>query len=67
MNNLERYIHLGDYIRQVDVSNRDLTVQNLLGLSISKQFIPSIANIIWTIWLTIRLYSYAMNLEKLVK
>lgn len=39
---------LGDYIRQVDVRNRDLGVDNLLGLSISKQFIPSIANTIGT-------------------
>lgn len=39
---------LGDYIRQVDVRNRDLAVDNLLGLSISKQFIPSIANTIGT-------------------
>lgn len=39
---------LGDYIRQVDVRNHDLAVDNLLGLSISKQFIPSIANTIGT-------------------
>lgn len=39
---------LGDYIRQVNVRNRDLAVDNLLGLSISKQFIPSIANTIGT-------------------
>lgn len=39
---------LGDYIRQVDVRNRELGVDNLLGLSISKLFIPSIANTIGT-------------------
>ena len=38
------YKRLGDYIRQVDVRNRDLAVKKLLGLSIAKQFIPSIAN-----------------------
>lgn len=38
------YKRLGDYIRQVDVRNRDLAVDRLLGLSITKQFIPSIAN-----------------------
>lgn len=38
------YKRLGDYIRQVDVRNRDLAVDNLLGLSIAKLFIPSIAN-----------------------
>lgn len=42
------YKRLGDYIRQVDVRNRDLAVENLLGLSIAKQFIPSIANTIGT-------------------
>lgn len=37
------YKRLGDYIRQVDVRNRDLAVERLLGLSVNKQFIPSIA------------------------
>ena len=37
---------LGDYIREVDVRNKDLKVTNLLGLSINKSFIPSIANLI---------------------
>lgn len=39
---------LGDYIRQVDVRNRDLEVTNLKGLSIEKIFIESIANTIGT-------------------
>ena len=39
---------LGDYIRPVDVRNRDLKVTELLGLSIEKKFIPSIANTIGT-------------------
>ena len=39
---------LGDYIREVNVRNRDLKVTNLLGLSIEKKFIPSIANTIGT-------------------
>lgn len=42
------YKRLGDYIRQVDVRNHDLAVTDLLGLSIAKQFIPSIANTIGT-------------------
>ena len=37
---------LGDYIREVDVRNRDLEVTKLLGVSISKEFMPSIANTI---------------------
>jgi len=46
--NRENYKRLGDYIRLVDVRNRDLAVTNLLGVSISKMFIPSIANTIGT-------------------
>ena len=42
------YKRLGDYIREVDVRNRDLEVKELLGVSVSKEFIPSIANIIGT-------------------
>ena len=39
---------LGDYIREVDVRNRDLEVTKLLGISISKEFMLSIANTIGT-------------------
>jgi len=39
---------IGDHIRLVDERNAGLKVKNLLGLSISKQFIPSVANIIGT-------------------
>jgi type I restriction enzyme, S subunit len=42
------YKRLGNYIRQVDERNRDLSVDKLLGVSITKQFIPSIANIVGT-------------------
>lgn len=42
------YSRIGDYIRLVDERNKGLRVQRLLGLSISKQFIPSVANIIGT-------------------
>ena len=42
------YRQLGQYIRQVDVRNKDLSIQNLLGVSIEKKFIPSIANIVGT-------------------
>ena len=42
------YKRLGDYIREMDVRNRDLEVKELLGVSISKEFIPSIANTIGT-------------------
>lgn len=42
------YQRLGDYIREVNVRNRELKVTNLLGVSISKEFMPSIANTIGT-------------------
>ena len=42
------YKRLGDYIREVDFRNRDLAVTRLLGVSVSKEFIPSIANTIGT-------------------
>src|SRR6056297_1113843 len=43
MNNYKR---IGDYIQLVDERNVDLRIKTLLGLSISKEFIPSVANII---------------------
>lgn len=43
-----QYKKLGNYIREVDVKNTDLKVSLLLGVSITKKFIPSIANIIGT-------------------
>ena len=42
------YRRLGDYIKEVNVRNRELKVTNLLGVSISKEFMPSIANTIGT-------------------
>ncbi len=42
------YKQLGSFIRQVDVRNKDLSVNRLLGVSISKKFIESIANTVGT-------------------
>ena len=44
----EGYELLGKYITPVDERNRDLSITNLLGVSIEKRFIPSIANIVGT-------------------
>ena len=44
----ENYRTLGDYIEMVDERNKDLAIDNLLGVSIAKKFIPSIANIVGT-------------------
>ena len=42
------YKKLGQYIRQVDVRNTEGKEENLLGVSVQKQFIPSIANTVGT-------------------
>ena len=42
------YKRLGDYIREVNVRNRELKVTKLVGLTIDKAFIPSVANVIGT-------------------
>jgi len=42
------YRSIGGYIRLVDERNVDLAVETLLGLSVSKQFIPSVANTVGT-------------------
>ncbi len=39
---------LGDYIRPVDVRNRDLKVTRLMGINIEKRFMPSVANVVGT-------------------
>ena len=45
---MNEYKRLGDYIREVNIRNRDLKVTNLVGLTIEKAFIPSVANVIGT-------------------
>lgn len=42
------YKPLGQYIRQIDIRNIDCTEINLLGVSVQKKFIPSIANTVGT-------------------
>jgi len=49
------YKRLGDYIQLVDKRNQDLRDIPLMGLSISKEFIPSIANTIGTDMSTYRI------------
>ena len=44
----EGYRLLGDFIRQVDVRNTDGKEENLLGVSVQKMFMPSIANTVGT-------------------
>ena len=42
------YDFLGKYIRQVDIRNVEGKEENLLGVSVQKKFIPSIANTVGT-------------------
>lgn len=42
------YKRLGNFIREVNVRNRELKVTKLVGLTIDKTFIPSVANVIGT-------------------
>lgn len=42
------YRFLGEYIRQVDIRNKEGKKENLLGVSVQKQFIQSIANTVGT-------------------
>ena len=45
---MNEYKRLGDYIREIDVRNRDLSVTKLMGININKHFMPSVANVIGT-------------------
>ncbi len=39
------YSQPGKYIREIDIRNSDLAITNLLGVSMEKTFIPSVANL----------------------
>ncbi len=45
---MSNYKPIGDYIHLVDERNKDLAIDTLLGLTINKRFIPSVANTIGT-------------------
>jgi len=42
------YKRIGNYIQLIDERNRDLKVKTLLGLTVDKEFIPSVANTVGT-------------------
>lgn len=44
----ENYQKIGDYITVIDNRNSDGTITNLMGISIDKRYIPSVANVIGT-------------------
>ena len=59
------YKRLGDYIREVNVRNRELKVTKPMGINIDKRFMPSVANVIGTDLSTYKLVSrmqFACNL-----
>lgn len=41
---MKNYKRIGDYIHLVDKRNKDLAITNLLGINITKNFMPSVAN-----------------------
>ena len=45
---MNEYKRLGDYIREVNVRNRDLKITKPMGINIDKHFMPSVANVIGT-------------------
>ena len=62
---MTKYKRLGDYIREVNVRNRDLKVTKPMGINIDKHFMPSVANVIGTDLSTYKLVSrmqFACNL-----
>ncbi|KWW31722.1 MAG: Type I restriction-modification system specificity determinant [bacterium P3] len=64
-NNQIAYKRLGDYIREVNVRNRELKVTEPMGINIDKHFMPSVANVIGTDLSTYKLVSknqFACNL-----
>ena len=59
------YKRLGDYIREVNVRNRELKITKPMGINIDKYFMPSVANVIGTDLSVYKLVSkkqYACNL-----
>lgn len=42
------YKRIGDYIREVNIRNKDFRTDNLLGINIDKYYMPSVANIVGT-------------------
>ena len=48
MNTDITYQRLGDYIREVNLRNRELKVTEPMGINIDKHFMPSVANVIGT-------------------
>ena len=62
---MAEYKRLGDYIREVNVRNRELKVTKPMGINIDKHFMPSVANVIGTDLSTYKIVSrmqFACNL-----
>lgn len=63
--NMHNFKPIGDYIRVVNNRNSDMKVDQLIGLSIDKCYIPSVANVIGTDlsnYKIIRKYQFACSL-----
>jgi len=59
------YKAIGEFVERVDERNRDASITTLIGVSIDKKFIPSVANVIGTDltnYKVIRKYDFAVSL-----
>jgi len=52
------YKRLGDYIKEVNIRNKENIEENLLGVSVTKEFIPSVANTNGTDWKKYKIVKY---------
>ena len=59
------YKAIGELVERVDERNRDASITTLIGVSIDKKFIPSVANVIGTDltnYKVIRKFDFAVSL-----
>ena len=59
------YESLGKYIHEIDVRNSDLSITKLMGVNLSKQMMPSVANIVGTdlsVYKVVRNHQFACKL-----
>ena len=59
------YKAIGELVERIDERNRDGSITTLIGVSIDKKFIPSVANVVGTDltnYKVIRKYDFAVSL-----
>ena len=64
------YKAIGELVERVDERNRDASITTLIGVSIDKKFIPSVANVIGTDltnYKVIRKFDFAVSLMQVAE